>query len=47
MVQGDPHPIAKFRVIGPLSNLEAFARAFSCKSGAAMIRTGADRCEVW
>ena len=47
MVQGDPHPIAKFRVIGPLSNLAAFARAFSCKSGAAMIRTGADRCEVW
>jgi endothelin-converting enzyme/putative endopeptidase len=20
MVQGDPHPVAKFRVIGPLSN---------------------------
>jgi putative endopeptidase len=47
MVQGDPHPIAKFRVIGPLSNLGAFARAFSCKTGAPMIRTGADRCEVW
>jgi endothelin-converting enzyme/putative endopeptidase len=47
MVQGDPHPIAKYRVIGPLSNLAPFARAFSCKTGAAMIRTGADRCEVW
>jgi putative endopeptidase len=47
MVQGDPHPIARFRVIGPLSNVAAFARAFSCKSGAAMIRTGTDRCEVW
>jgi putative endopeptidase len=47
MVQGDPHPVAKYRVIGPLSNLEAFARAFSCKTGAAMIRTGTDRCEVW
>jgi putative endopeptidase len=47
MVQGDPHPIAKYRVIGPLSNLAAFARAFSCKSGAAMIRTATDRCEVW
>jgi putative endopeptidase len=47
MIQGDPHPIARFRVIGPLSNLAAFARAFSCRSGAAMIRTGTDRCEVW
>ncbi len=47
MVQGDPHPIAKFRVIGPCSNLEEFARAFSCKSGAAMVRTGTQRCEVW
>ena len=47
MVQGDPHPIAKYRVIGPLSNLDAFARAFSCKAGAPMIRTGEERCEVW
>jgi endothelin-converting enzyme/putative endopeptidase len=47
MVQGDPHPIAKFRVIGPLSNSAAFARAFSCKTGAPMIRTGAAHCEVW
>ena len=47
MVQGDPHPIAKYRVIGPMSNLAAFAEAFSCKPGAAMIRAGADRCEVW
>jgi putative endopeptidase len=47
MVQGDPHPIAKFRVIGPLSNLSEFAQAFSCKSGAAMVRSAADRCEVW
>jgi endothelin-converting enzyme/putative endopeptidase len=47
MVQGDPHPIAKFRVIGPLSNLAAFAQAFSCPSGAPMVRSSADRCEVW
>ena len=26
MVQGDPHPIAKYRVIGPLSNLPEFQR---------------------
>ncbi|MFL6280927.1 MAG: M13 family metallopeptidase [Vicinamibacterales bacterium] len=47
MVQGDPHPIGKFRVIGPLSNLSEFAQAFSCKPEAAMVRSGADRCEVW
>jgi len=47
MVQGDPHPIAKFRVIGPLSNLGAFAKAFSCPSGAPMVRSDAARCEVW
>ena len=47
MVQGDPHPVAKFRVIGPLSNLPAFSEAFNCKAGDAMVRPQADRCEVW
>ena len=35
MVQGDPHPIGKFRVIGPLSNLPEFQKAFGCKPGRA------------
>ena len=47
MIQTDPHPIAKFRVNGPLSNLPAFSEAFSCKPGDAMVRPKADRCEVW
>ena len=47
MIQGDPHPVAKFRVIGPLSNLPDFAAAFGCKEGSAMVRPRADRCEVW
>jgi putative endopeptidase len=47
MVQGDPHPVAKFRVIGPLSNLSEFAEAFSCKAGSPMVRSKADKCEVW
>ena len=47
MVQTDPHPIARFRVNGPLSNLPAFAEAFGCKAGEAMVRPEADRCEVW
>jgi endothelin-converting enzyme/putative endopeptidase len=47
MVQGDPHPIAKYRVIGPLSNLTAFAEAFGCKKDSAMVRAPAERCELW
>jgi putative endopeptidase len=47
MVQGDPHPVAKYRVIGPLSNFAPFAAAFSCKAGSPMVRPDADRCVVW
>jgi endothelin-converting enzyme/putative endopeptidase len=47
MVQGDPHPIAKYRVNGPLSNLPAFREAFACKADAPMVRSAAQRCEVW
>jgi len=47
MIQGDPHPVSKYRVIGPLSNLPDFAAAFGCKDGSAMVRSRADRCEVW
>jgi putative endopeptidase len=47
MVQSDPHPIAKYRVIGPLSNLPEFQKAWSCKGDAAMVRAEANRCEVW
>ncbi len=47
MVQGDPHPMAKFRVIGPLSNFPPFAQAFSCKAGSAMVRPPDKQCVVW
>jgi endothelin-converting enzyme/putative endopeptidase len=47
MVQTDPHPTGKYRVIGPLSNLTAFEQAFSCKQGDAMVRPPGERCEVW
>ena len=47
MIQGDPHPIAKYRVNGPLSNLPEFREAFQCKVGDPMVRPEADRCEVW
>ena len=47
MVQSDPHPIAKFRVIGPLSNLPEFRSTFHCSEGTPMVRPDAVRCEVW
>jgi putative endopeptidase len=47
MAQVDPHPIGKYRVNGPLSNLPEFQKAFSCKADSAMVRQGDKRCEVW
>ncbi len=47
MVQGDPHPVAKYRVIGPVSNLPEFQQAFQCKAGSPMVRKPEERCEVW
>ncbi len=47
MVQGDPHPVAKYRVIGPLSNSPEFQQAFACKDDAPMVRAAATRCQVW
>lgn len=47
MVQGDPHPVAKYRVIGPLSNLPEFQQAFQCKADAKMVRSAQERCDVW
>ena len=47
MVQTDPHPIAEYRVIGPLSNLPEFQQAFACKADAPMVRPAEKRCEVW
>jgi endothelin-converting enzyme/putative endopeptidase len=47
MIQGDPHPIAKYRVVGPLSNLPEFAKTFGCSANAAMVRAPGKRCEVW
>jgi putative endopeptidase len=41
----DPHSPARYRVNGVVSNLPEFARAFSCKSGDAMVR--ARPCKIW
>jgi endothelin-converting enzyme/putative endopeptidase len=47
MIQTDPHPVAKYRVLGPLSNLPAFQKAWNCKADAPMVRPEGKRCEVW
>jgi endothelin-converting enzyme/putative endopeptidase len=47
LVKGDPHPVAKYRVIGPLSNSLELQQAFGCKDGAPMVRPPAERCAVW
>jgi endothelin-converting enzyme/putative endopeptidase len=47
IVKDDPHPVPKFRVIGPLANLPEFEQAFSCKPGAPMMRSSDQRCAVW
>ena len=41
----DPHPLARFRANGPLSNMEAFAKAFGCRKGEAMVREPS--CRIW
>ena len=47
MIQGDPHPVAKYRVIGPLSNFPPFQQTFACKQGSAMVRPADQQCVVW
>ncbi|PYX87210.1 MAG: M13 family peptidase [Acidobacteria bacterium] len=41
----DPHSPGKFRVNGVVSNMPEFQKAFSCKTGDAMVRENA--CHVW
>jgi endothelin-converting enzyme/putative endopeptidase len=47
MVQTDPHPTGKYRVMGPLSNMREFQQAFGCSPASAMVRADDKRCEVW
>ena len=42
-----PHSPGKFRVNGPYANLDAFAEAFGCKAGDAMVRPDATRVQIW
>lgn len=41
----NPHPLARFRGNGPLSDMAAFAQAWGCKKGDHMVREQA--CKIW
>jgi putative endopeptidase len=43
----DPHAPARFRAIGTPSNMPAFAEAFGCKAGDAMVRDEDKRIAIW
>ena len=43
----DPHAPANFRAIGTPSNMPAFAEAFGCKAGDAMVRSDDERVVIW
>jgi putative endopeptidase len=43
----DPHSPANFRAIGAPSNLPAFATAFDCKEGDAMVRPADKQVKIW
>lgn len=46
-VQSDVHSPIRWRVLGPVSALDAFSAAFACKDGAAMRATAARRFGIW
>jgi predicted metalloendopeptidase len=47
LVNTDPHSPPRFRVNGPLSNLDEFAAAFDVPEGSPMRRPAADRVTIW
>jgi putative endopeptidase len=47
IVNTDPHPVDRFRVNGPMSNIPAFAKAFGCSASSTMVRPEAQRCRIW
>jgi putative endopeptidase len=47
LLNADPHSPTQFRAIGAPSNMPAFAQAFSCKAGDAMVRDGDKQVKIW
>jgi endothelin-converting enzyme/putative endopeptidase len=45
LIVTDPHSPGKFRLLGPIENMQEFQSAFSCKAGQPMVPE--KRCRVW
>ena len=45
LAQTNPHSPGRYRVIGTITNMEEFQKAFSCKAGQPMVRENA--CRAW
>lgn len=43
----DPHALAGYRANGAPSNMPAFAKAYCCKAGDAMVRPNEKRVVTW
>ncbi|HXD30325.1 MAG TPA: M13 family metallopeptidase [Pyrinomonadaceae bacterium] len=44
-VNSNPHSLPRWRVNGPLANMQQFAQAFGCRQGQPMVRK--DACIIW
>ena len=47
MIATDPHSPSRFRVLGPLSNMPEFLKAFGCDGENSMARPEALRVKIW
>ncbi|HET6899453.1 MAG TPA: M13 family metallopeptidase, partial [Vicinamibacteria bacterium] len=45
LAQTNPHSPGRYRVLGTITNMEEFQKAFSCKAGQPMVRENA--CRAW
>lgn len=46
-LENSKYSLDKFRVIGPLSNLEEFARSFNCPKNSRMVRSDDEKCKLF
>ncbi len=46
-IAANPHAPERYRAIAAPSNLPAFAAAFACKAGDAMVRAGDRQVRIW
>ena len=46
-INTNPHALASLRAIGAPSNMDAFASAFQCTPGDAMVRSGDKQVKIW